>query len=159
MRFPAQASRKEPGLSYRIQMSAVWLWAISFKFPGLCFLILNEDENNPYLRGLWSRFNEMEPMEFCARCLLAYLVVSKGLTNRRGLHPIHFVGNGWWWDGGGGRSEGGGNDWWVWWCSVSWRILWWPSPGSFNVTFSFSSSLLFQGSYKNPCLLAQKSPD
>lgn len=48
----------------------------------------------------------MEHMEFCAGCLLAYLVVSKSITNRRKLHPIRFVESGWWWDGSEGGGEG-----------------------------------------------------
>lgn len=73
-------------------MSAVWLWAM-FNSPSFCFFILHEDENNTYLRGLLLEFNEMEHLELCAWCLLAYLVVS--LANRMKLHPIHFfVGSG-----------------------------------------------------------------
>jgi hypothetical protein len=52
----------------------------------------------------------MEHMEHCAWCLLASLVFSKGLTNRRKGHPVHLVGNGQWWvggDGGEGASVGG----------------------------------------------------
>ena len=52
----------------------------------------------------------MEHMEHCAWCLLASLVFSKGLTNRRKGHPVHLVGNGQWWvggDGGEGNSVSG----------------------------------------------------
>lgn len=86
---------EKPGLLEQMQMSAVWLCTMSLT-PQVCFLTLSE--NAPCPTGLSSGFDEVEHVELCAQCLLAYVIFSEGLATRRKCHPIHFVGHGSWWD-------------------------------------------------------------